>query len=143
MKVTILLADSAQAINGKLYILGGGWSIADPGPVVMAIAMKIEVPWDQANVRHRFKLSLLTADGQPVKVATPTGDRPLELANEFEVGRPAGVKRGTPLDLPIAINLNPIPLPPDGVFVWQLSIDDHSEEDWRLTFATRPATPHA
>ena len=49
MKVTILLADSAQAINGKLYILGGGWSIADPGPVVMALAMKIEVPWDQAK----------------------------------------------------------------------------------------------
>ena len=79
MKVTILLADSAQAINGKLYILGGGWSIADPGPVLMAIAMKIEVPWDQANVRHRFKLSLLTGDGQPVKVATPTDRKSTRL----------------------------------------------------------------
>ena len=32
MKVTMLLADSAQAIEGKLYILGGGWSITGPDP---------------------------------------------------------------------------------------------------------------
>src|SRR5207247_11050015 len=98
---------------------------------------------DQAHADHSLKHSRPTPSGKPVKGAPPAGDRPLELGNEFEVGRPAGVKRGTPLDLPIAINLNPIPLPPDGVFVWQLSIDDHSEEDWRLTFATRPATTHA
>ena len=103
MKVTILLADSAQAINGKLYILGGGWSIADPGPIVMAIAMKIEVPWDQANVRHRFKLSLLTADGQPVKVATPTGDRPLELEREV----PGPGRRGVAGQRLVRVRLRP------------------------------------
>jgi hypothetical protein len=27
MKLTMLLADAAEAVNGKLYILGGGWSI--------------------------------------------------------------------------------------------------------------------
>ena len=146
MKVTMLLADSAQAVNGKLYILGGGWSIRVPDPIPMAIAMKIEVPWDEANKRHTLKLALIDQDGRPVIVSTPTGDQPLEINADFEVGRPPGVKPGTPLDVPLAINIEAVPLPPDGVYVWRCSIDDRSAEDWRLTFTTRHAQkkgPHA
>src|SRR5213594_576499 len=61
MKVTMLLADSAQAVNGKLYILGGGWSIIGPDPAATAIAIKIDVPWDLANRSHTFRLALLDA----------------------------------------------------------------------------------
>lgn len=139
MKVTMLLADSAQAVNGKLYILGGGWSITGPDPTVMAIVIKIEVPWDEANKRHKLELALLNADGQPVMVPTPTGDRPVELSGEFEVGRPPGLKPGTPLDFPVALNIGPLPLPPDARYVWRLSIDGKSEEDWQVAFTTRPA----
>ena len=32
MKVTILLADAAQAVEGKLFVLGGGWSVTGPEP---------------------------------------------------------------------------------------------------------------
>src|SRR3989304_5729195 len=49
MKVTMLLADAAQAIGGKLYILGGGWSVTGPHPTAAAIAPQIEGPWDEAN----------------------------------------------------------------------------------------------
>jgi len=42
MKVTMLLCDAVQVADGKLYILGGGWSIIGrPGP--SAVAVKIEV----------------------------------------------------------------------------------------------------
>jgi len=135
----MLLADSAQAVEGKLYILGGGWSISGPEPSPMAIAIKIEVPWDEANKRHSLKLALINADGQPVMVPTPTGDRPVELSAEFEVGRPPGLKPGTSLDLPVALNIAPLPLLPDSRYVWRCSIDDKSEEDWQVTFTTRPA----
>lgn len=138
MKVTMLLADSAQAVNGKLYILGGGWSITGPDPAPMAIAIKIEVPWDQANKRHALKLALVNEDGQPVLVPTPTGDRPVELNGEFEVGRPAGLKEGTPLDVALAINIGPLPLQSGGRYVWRCSIDDKSSEDWQVAFTTRP-----
>ena len=43
-----MLADSAQAVGGKLYILGGGWS-RSAGAAPFAIAAKIEVPWDEAS----------------------------------------------------------------------------------------------
>ena len=49
MKVTMLLADVAQAVAGKLYVLGGGWSMMGSGPTPSALAVKIDIPWDQAN----------------------------------------------------------------------------------------------
>jgi len=139
MKVTLLLADSAQAVDGKLYVLGGGWSIIGPEPSPIAIAMKIEVPWDQANRRHLWQLELLDADGNPVSATGPEGDaEPIEISGEFEVGRPPGLKPGTPLDLPLAITMSPLPLPPGARYVWRLSIDGASHEDWQLAFSTRP-----
>lgn len=143
MKVTMLLADAAQAVNGKLYILGGGWNITGPMPVPSAIALYIEVPWDQANRRHRMRLALLNTDGQPVQVA-PGPDQPmqaLELGGEFEVGRPPGMTQGSPISAAMALSIGPIPLPPNGRFVWRLSINDQTNEDWQLAFSTRPAQP--
>ena len=139
MKVTMLLADAAQAINGKLYILGGGWSVTGPDPTPMAIAIKIEVPWDQANRRHVLKLALMNDDGQPVTVPTETGKRPVELNGEFEVGRPPGLRPGTPLDVALGISVGPLPLAPDGRYVWRCSIDGSSSEEWQVAFTTRSA----
>ena len=138
MRVTMLLADAAQVVENKLYLLGGGWSMTGPDPVPSAIAMKIEVPWDQTNDRHRWEMALLDADSQPVFVQGPEGEQALVINGEFEVGRPAGVASGTPIDLALAINLGPIPLPGGRRYVWELTIDGQSHADWQLGFATRP-----
>jgi hypothetical protein len=137
----MLLADSAQAVGGKLYILGGGWSIIGPGPAPSAIALKVEVPWDEANRKHHAKLELVNADNKPVLVPTITGVLPLEIKFDFEVGRPAGLMQGTPIDFASAINLGPLPLQPDHRYVWKLSIDEQHHEDWELAFTTRPVQP--
>lgn len=133
----MLLADAAQAVDGKLYILGGGWSIAGPGAVSMAIALKLEVPWDRTNERHHWQLDLVDGDGHPVLVQTGEGAAPLNVAGELEVGRPVGVAPGTPIDVPMAINLPPLPLPPGRRLVWRLTIDGETREDWQLAFTTR------
>ncbi|HXH09370.1 MAG TPA: hypothetical protein VNP04_06360 [Alphaproteobacteria bacterium] len=138
MKVTMLLADAVQAVEGKLYILGGGWSIIGPEPAPMAIAIKVEVPWTEANKRHELQLALLDEDSQPVMVPTPIGDRPVELKVNFEVGRPPGLRVGTPLDVPLAINLGPLPLQPGHRYVWRCSVNGQSEPDWQVSFSTRP-----
>lgn len=138
MKVTLLLADAAQAVGGKLYILGGGWSITGPDPTPSAIAIKIEVPWDQANRKHALQLVLVDEDGQPAMVPTPSGDRPVEVGGEFEVGRPPGLKAGTPLDVTLAINIGSLTLRPSTRYAWRLSIDGQTEDEWRVGFTTRP-----
>ena len=83
-----------------------------PDPSPSAIALKIDVPWDEANKRHKFQLVLLDADGQPVIVPAPAGERAFEITGEFETGRPAGLKAGTPLDGVLGINVGPLPLSP-------------------------------
>ena len=134
----MLLADAAQAVGGKLFVLGGGWSVTGPEPTPMAIALKLDVPWDQANVPHRWELELLDADGRPALLGGQDERQTIMLAGEFEVGRPPGVKPGTPLDLALALNIGPLPLPPGNRYVWRLSIDGDSREDWQLAFNVRP-----
>ena len=137
----MLLADYAQAADGKLNIIGGGWSVTGPAPTAFAIAIDIKVPWDQTNRPHVMRLELVDADGQPVLVPTPDGEQPVVVESTFEVGRPPGLKAGTPIDVPLALNFGAMPIPPGGRYEWRLTIDDESHEDWRLSFSTRPAAP--
>jgi hypothetical protein len=125
MKTTLLLCDHAQEVAGKLYVLGGGWSIYRGTPVTMALAVKIAVPWDAANLPHDFSARLVTEDGgdpvlmQPDGVATAT---PIEFQGRFEAGRPAGVPPGSDLDAPFAVNIAGLPLGV-GRYEWRVAID--------------------
>jgi hypothetical protein len=141
MKVTMLLADAAQAVEGKLFVLGGGWSVTGPQPVPSGIAIKIEVPWNDANRNHSWELVLTDADGRPVEAPTPAGVQQVRVNGNFEVGRPPGVMEGTPLDGPLAINFGPIPLPPASRFMWRLWIDGNTSDEWFVAFSTRAIPP--
>ena len=143
MRVTMLLADAAQIAEGKLYILGGGWSVVGPQATPMAIAIKVEVPWTEANAQHRLKLSLVDEDERPVMKITEEGpQQPYQVTGSFEVGRPPGLPPGTPLDIPFAINMGPLSLPP-GRYTWRCFIDDHTEDDWQVSFLMRSSPPPA
>jgi len=140
-QATLLLADAAQAVDNKLYILGGGWSITGPAPTPSALALYVKVPWDQANIRHALRLELVDSDGVPVMLPGSEGERPLVIVSEVEVGRPPGLIAGTPIDVSLAINLGPIPLHPGRRYEWRLTIGQQSDEDWRAAFSTRSAPP--
>jgi hypothetical protein len=60
VKATLLLADYAVVSDGKLTIVGGGWSQTGPEPAAFGIGLLIQVPWDQANTRHAFSVELST-----------------------------------------------------------------------------------
>ena len=137
MRATIILCDAAQAIDGKLYILGGGWSVSGPLQAPTAIAIKLEVPWDRANERIAWRLHLVDADGRDVVLETNEGPRAVELHGEFEVGRPPGLPPGLPLDLPMAITIVPMPLPTGTRYEWLLHIDGEHRDEWRAGFLVR------
>jgi hypothetical protein len=137
VKATLLLADYAVVSDGKLTIVGGGWSQTGPEPASFGIGLLIQVPWDQANALHVFSVELLDADGAAVAFETDDGEeRPVAFGGEFEVGRPPGLKPGTPLDFPVAVNSTPLPLEA-GRYEWRLTIDDESRQDWTLPFTVR------
>lgn len=138
MRVTMMLCDHAQVAGGKLFIAGGGWSWTDTPTPPSAIALIISVPWDRTNSMIRFSLALVDQDGQPVSQTGPLGMAPLRVEGQFEVGRPAGIKPGTPIDVPLSFNVQSMILRPDSRYTWELTIDGEQQDSWTLPFATRP-----
>jgi hypothetical protein len=143
VQVTLLLADAAQEANGKLFILGGGWSLTGPDVPPMAVAVKIEVPWNEANRRHSWELVLVDADGQAAVLQGAEGREELRVGGDFEVGRPPGIPPGSDIDMPLAVNIGPLPLRPGQRYAWQLWINGETHEDWcrRFTVRARPSSP--
>ncbi len=138
MKATMLLADAAQVADGKLYILGGGWSVTGPFPMPSAVAVKVEVDWNEIDSPHHWELFLLDEDGHPVLVDTPEGSQALEVRGDFQVTRPDGLPPGSPVDFSLAVNMGPLPLEPGKRYTWRLTIDGVTDGSWALSFSTRP-----
>ena len=144
IQATPILADFAQVTDGKLTIVGGGWSFTGSQPSPFAIAVLFEVPWHLTNRQHVFRLELIDLDGNPVSVETPNGAEPLLIEGQFEAGRAPGTRTGTGVNVPLALNHGPVPLPPGSHFEWRLSVNGETQDDWRLAFSTRPeAQSHA
>jgi hypothetical protein len=143
MKATLILADHTRVSEGKLDVLGGGWTLAGPDPVTMGIGVLIEVPWDQTNRRHSMVVRLLGEDGQLYPMPGPDGgpSRGIEAHTEFEVGRPPGIAAGTAQPFALGLNLAQVPLAPGRRYEWRLEIDGESQDDWRVTFQTRSDRP--
>lgn len=134
----MLLADSAQVADGKLYILGGGWSITGPDPTPSAVAMKVGVDTHEFNIQHHWELFLEDADGQPVRFETPEGSQTIEVRGDFSAQAPEGVPAGTPVDIPIAVNFGPIPLGTGQRYSWRFVINGESLPGGTVSFTTRP-----
>jgi len=117
----MLLCDAADEAGGKLFILGGGWSVIHfPNvPVNMALAVKLSIPWDQTNRPVKIQAALVDDDGQSVEVEAAAVVR---AEGELEVGRPPGLKPGMPIDAPFVLKFNGLALPAGG-YVWELEID--------------------
>ena len=142
-KVTLMLAQAAQAVpNGTISVLGAGWTQI-PAGTPFAIAGIIEMPWDAAGVEHQFRLELLDDQGKPVMVDGGEGMQPVFIEGGFNVAPQPGLKRGTPLSMPLALNMGPQPLAAGSRYEWRLDIDGESHEDWRLGFNTLPPDPQA
>jgi hypothetical protein len=137
----MLLADSAQVADGKLYILGGGWSVTGPDPTPSAVAIKVGVDWHEFNTSHHWELFLEDADGKLVSFDTPEGPQVIEVRGDFSATAPEGVPVGTPVDVPIAVNFGPIPLEPSARFTWRMVINGDSLPGATVSFTTRPVPP--
>src|SRR6266851_3674666 len=100
----VTVADHAEAVNGKLYLHGAGWSdmVQPPGPggqpgiSHLGIAASILVGWNETN--RRFPLSIM--------IVHEDGDEIVKLDAQIEAGRPPGITPGTDFRSLLAINAN-------------------------------------
>lgn len=140
VRLTLMLCDHADAVNGKLYINGGGWSVIGPQPTPGGIGVAMKIPWDEREDQHVLRFDLLDSDGHPVRVIqTPQGIEPLWIEGTIQMeGSFDGVKPGTPIDAVFAVNYGPLPLAPGSRYEWRATVNGAGHEDWFLAFSTRP-----
>lgn len=86
----LILADAAQIVGGKLFLMGGGWDVLSvnsgfPSRQRCALAAAFRVPWNETNVRHDFRIRILDEDHTTTL---------FEVAGELELGRPPGLPPG-------------------------------------------------
>lgn len=125
IEAQLILADAAQAsgVGGKVHMLGAGWSITTSPTAPAAVVGLIKIPWDLANQKIAMLVELVDEDGKPVQLPGPKGDEPVRFGADLEVGRPAGLKPGTPIDASFTVNVAPMPLSP-GRYSWRLQLGD-------------------
>ncbi len=99
----LMLADSAQVINNKLYLLGGGWdrvfvNSAFPASQPLGLAVAISVDWVETNQKHMLHLEVLreSDNEQPQSL--------MAIDAEFEIGRAPGLRPGASQRTQLAIN---------------------------------------
>jgi hypothetical protein len=97
-----LLADAAQAVGGKIFVLGGGWNVFRsanyPAPVQFAVAIGIGFEASEIGVRYPVKIVIADEAGIPV---VP------EMSGQIETGQLApDFPKGLAVKLPVAWNVN-------------------------------------
>ena len=96
----LIIADAAQVVGGKLYMLGGGYDRVTlpkqpPAPHNMAVAVAFRVSWNETNTKHNFDLDILDGDGNKI----------LGSSGQFEVGRAPGILPGQDQRTQLAMNI--------------------------------------
>ena len=117
----LLLADRAEVLNGKLYMMGGAWDrrhIKDiASPVSLTIVVGALVPWNLTNEPHRLIVTIEDEDGALV---------PPEVEVTVNVGRPVDATQGQSFRATAVIN-NRWQLPRYGTYRVEASVAGHSE----------------
>jgi hypothetical protein len=84
-----LLADYADVVNGKLYLMGGGWDrfFAPNVPVQMrvAIAVGVRIGWEETNKPVPVRIALEDDDGAEL----------MHIDGQVNVGRPPNLPPGS------------------------------------------------
>jgi hypothetical protein len=94
----LLLTDSGEAVNGKLYALGAGWNMLRfpelPQEWGFTVAIGIDVAWDETNRQHAMEMRFDDPDGQAI--SDP-------FTADVEIGRPPGAVQGQDQRIVLAV----------------------------------------
>lgn len=94
-----LIADYAEIVNGKLYLMGGAWDMIHlreaPGHVRMAFAVGLQVDWEETN--QAIPIVVHVEDDDAHELA--------RIEGQVQVGRPAALPPGSRQMAQMAVNL--------------------------------------
>lgn len=130
----VILADRAEVLNGKLYMMGGGWdrlTLADLSqPTGINFAVGLQIPWNFTNQELTLTLSVESEDGQGVH-----GD----LRGSVNVGRPPDAIPGQSFHFVLAAGA-PIKFPQYGGYRVVAAVGD-GDPNQMIFYIVSPRTP--
>jgi hypothetical protein len=114
------LADAAETVNGKLYVMGGGitilWRNQFPAPLDVSLVVAFHYNAAEAGGQRELKLEVNDADGKNILP-------PLQ-AQFAPAGRAPGVPSGVSLGALFAIGIGGAPiLPGPGDYAIEILLD--------------------
>jgi hypothetical protein len=133
-----LLADSVQAVRGKLYVLGGGWdtlwvrSVPARHPS-LAIGLRIRVPVSWNGEAFTLSVELQDADGASLLA------QPLTHTVNLPPRRPDS--RATDLGLVRSFTFNNLIFQREGMYSFVILVDDDPVSRLRFAVRQRPESP--
>ena len=99
------MADRAEVVNGKLYLMGGSWDRIQPQQfphrMMLGIAIGVRIPFAYTDDQHTVAIELLHGD-----------TRMIGFEAKLATGRPPGMS-GMDMLVPMAFNI-PIAIPDEG-----------------------------
>ena len=111
----LLVADRAEVVNGKLYLMGGAWDRISPSTfphrMILGIAIGVRIPFAYTDDQHTVAVELLQDE-----------QRLIGFEAKLTTGRPPGMA-GMDMLVPMAFNV-PVAIPDAGQLVLQASVDD-------------------
>ncbi len=131
----MILADAVEVLNGKLYLMGGGWDAifvpALQSPVTLSIACGVNVTYNETDDEHSLSVAVRDLDGIAV-------GQPITLS--FRTGRSPMLARGASTHVPIAIKAA-YPFSRYDEYVIAAAVDDRHESRLSFFVRTPPGSP--
>ena len=133
-----LLADSVQAVRGKLYVLGGGWDTiwvrAFPARhPSLGIGLRLRVPSSWAGDTLKLSVELQDADGKALL--------PRPLSHNVHIHPQARSPLTTDFGIVRSFTFNNLTFGGGGSYSFVISVDDEPVSRLRFAVRQRPQPP--
>ena len=129
----LILADKAEAIGGKLYLMGGAFDrmgmTTIPGLAQFDVAAGLLVGYNETNVQQAFELRCEDADNNLVFQAAQ---------GAIEVGRPPGMAAGSE-QRALVVFAGPFTFGAPGDYAWVLVLNGERQPPTRFRIEKQSA----
>ena len=128
----LLVADRAEVVNGKLYLMGGAWDRIQPSTfphrMIVGIALGVRIPFAHTDDQHTVAVEMQQDE-----------QRLVGFEAKLTTGRPPGMA-GMDMLVPMAFNI-PVSIPAEGQVVLRASVDGRTPRRHEIRVAQRAQRP--
>ena len=128
------MADRAEVVNGKLYLMGGAWDRIQPPTfphrMILGIALGVRIPFAHTDDQHTVAVEMQQDE-----------QRLVGFEAKLTTGRPPGMA-GMDMLVPMAFNI-PVAIPAEGQVVLRAAVDGRAprRHEIRVTPTSASAPP--